>query len=278
MPLKTKDTNLEADKLTTITKKSTTKKQSSKRTSSSTKSSKNKSDSKTSPKQTTKTSTSKKAVNSKSTTSKNKTSSNKKRSTKNVKKVDAIQVLEYYDLPYRYNETVVKILAQTPKILFVYWDISDKDKENYIKQFGNNFFSESSPFLLIHNETKNYDFEVEINDFANSWYLKVDDANCKYRIDLCRRFNKTTENLYSNYLRISSSNDLSTPNDHVLLENFNSNITFKNTKNNTISIKNFGDFIPTNNISNLYKMLYKSNFNKIFNNTLSNPSSIFFNN
>ena len=43
-------------------------------------------------------------------------------------------MLEYYDLPYRYNETVVKILYQTPTILFVYWDISDFDRENYIKR------------------------------------------------------------------------------------------------------------------------------------------------
>lgn len=274
MPLKTKDTNLETDKLTTTTKKTVAKKQPTKKASSSKSTTKSKSVSKTSEKKvkTTKTSTSKKTENKKNNTSKKKTSS-----TKNSKKVNTIQVLEYYDLPYRYNETIVKILAQTPKILFVYWDISDKDRESYIKQFGNNFFSESYPFLLIHNETKNYDFEVPINDFANSWYLKVDDANCKYRIDLCRRFNKPQGNSSNNYLYISSSNNLSTPNDHVLLENFNPNITFKNVKNSTISIKNFADVIPNKNINTLYKLLYKSNFSKIFSNTLSNPSSNFFN-
>lgn len=41
-----------------------------------------------------------------------------------------IEVLEYYDLPYRYNQTTVKLLAQTPNSLFVYWDISDDDKMN----------------------------------------------------------------------------------------------------------------------------------------------------
>ena len=29
-----------------------------------------------------------------------------------------------------------------------------------------------------------YAFEVEINDFANSWYLHVNDANCDYKIEL----------------------------------------------------------------------------------------------
>ena len=38
------------------------------------------------------------------------------------------------------NETIVKILYQTPNTLFVYWDIADSDRENYIKQYGENFF------------------------------------------------------------------------------------------------------------------------------------------
>ena len=50
---------------------------------------------------------------------------------------DFVNILEYYDLPYRYNETVVKILAQTPKILFVYWDVSDNDRENIKKNMVN---------------------------------------------------------------------------------------------------------------------------------------------
>ena len=33
--------------------------------------------------------------------------------------IEKSTILEYYDLPYRYNQTTVKILAQTPSILFV---------------------------------------------------------------------------------------------------------------------------------------------------------------
>ena len=51
-----------------------------------------------------------------------------------------ISNVEYYDLPYRYNQTVVKILAQTPTNLFVYWDISDEDRNSYIEQYGEDFF------------------------------------------------------------------------------------------------------------------------------------------
>ena len=105
-----------------------------------------------------------------------------------VKTLDFLQ--EYYDLPYRYNETIVTILAQTPKRLFVYWDISDKDKEAYIKAFGDDFFEKTYPVLLVHNEDLNYTFEVPINDFANSWYLDIQDPRTKYVVQLGTRITK----------------------------------------------------------------------------------------
>ncbi len=98
-----------------------------------------------------------------------------------------VSIVEYYDLPLTYNQTIVKILAQTPNMLFVYWDIADTDRKSFIEHYGNNFFKETKPVLIIHNETMNYSFEVEINDFANSWYLYINDADCKYSIELGRR-------------------------------------------------------------------------------------------
>ena len=71
---------------------------------------------------------------------------------------------EYYDLPYRYNDTIVKILYQTPRRIFVYWDISDSDRQRYIRAFGEDFFEKTYPVLLVHNEELNYTFEVPIND------------------------------------------------------------------------------------------------------------------
>jgi len=139
-------------------------------------------------------------------------------------------ILEYYDLPYRYNETVVKLLAQTPNILFVYWDISDWDRARFTQEYGNNFFDDTKPVLIVHNKTKNYSFEVEINDFANSWYLYVEDAKCEYMIELGRRPKNAYIHLPNDYLYVSSSNNLESPNDHILFETFNGMVTFQNIK------------------------------------------------
>ena len=83
---------------------------------------------------------------------------------------------EYYDLPFRYNKTVVKVLAQTPKTLFVYWEISDDDIEKFKKQYGDNFFETTKPVLIIHNDTLNYSFEVE----DNILFIKQDKKLIKY--------------------------------------------------------------------------------------------------
>lgn len=143
---------------------------------------------------------------------------------------EKVSVVEYYDLPYRYNQTVVKILAQTPNILFVYWDISDNDRNNFVSQYGEDFFNNTVPVLLVINKTMNYSYEVQINDFANSWYLHVNDANCEYQVELGRRNKENHQNYYSNYYYVTTSNNLDMPNDHILLDNIPHNVLFKNVK------------------------------------------------
>lgn len=221
-----------------------------------------------------------------------KATTSKKASTKSTTKKTSTKptpspALEYYDLPYRYNQTVVKILAQTPTTLFVYWDISDVDRINFIEKYGEDFFNKTKPILLIHNKTKNYYFEVEINDSANSWYLHMQEPNCEYEIELRRR---NIENP-SQYIHVSSSNQLVSPNDHVLFEETDfTNIKFKNIKTGTIAEKDFGSIRLMTNVGNIYNKkhkvyhfyndLYKDQIldsNKMFSNPSSgNPTSGMF--
>lgn len=206
---------------------------------------------------------------------------------KTIKKVNSrtskskkTNIIEYYDLPYRYNQTVVKVLAQTPNNLFIYWDISDKDRDNYKKQYGENFFENTKPVLIVHNDTLNYSFEVDINDFANSWYLHINDSKCDYRIELGRRpITKLEKNENTDYIYISSSNEIESPNDHVLFNKNQNMVYFKNTKTGTVTNKKISANISfmrnmgkIYNISDLYKAIYKDeNIEDIFD--LSNPSS-----
>ena len=171
---------------------------------------------------------------------------------------------EYYDLPNYYEQTIVKILAQTPTILFVYWNISDKDTKKLLKQYGENFFYDTYPILLVINKTKNYQFEVEINDYANSWYLHIPDSDCQYEVILMRKSKKQEEH---NKFSITSSNQLETPNDHILFEKLGKTIFFKNVKNSDVQEKDISSFAFMHNIGriyniyDLYKEIYKDELN-----------------
>lgn len=219
-----------------------------------------------------------KATKSTSTTTRKKASSVKSKAKTPTPK----EILEYYDLPYRYNETIVKILAQTPKKLFIYWDISDDDRKNYIDTFGLDFFNNTVPVLIIHNETMNYTFEIEVNDFANCWYLDINDSKCKYNIELGRRSKKQDYYIPNNYIYVTSSNEIESPNDHILFEKQLNTVYFRNVKNNNTYSKDIANLSFIRNMGKIYNIYdtYKELYNKIYNTndfvndfSINNPSS-----
>lgn len=244
-----------ASRKSTVEKKSTTKKTNTKKKSTTTK----------------KSTTEKKSATAKKTTT-------SKKSTNKKSLIKKPEIVEYYDLPYRYNQTIVKVLAQTPTKLFIYWDISDADRKNFEKQYGENFFERTKPILIIYNDTLGYNFEVEINDFANSWYLHVADSKCDYRIELGRRPIVKNEKLNTDYIYITTSNEIESPNDKILFNKEQKMVYFRNVKTkvesskyiNTISfMQNIGKIYD---IYDLYKVIYQNeDVEEIYN--TSNPSS-----
>lgn len=216
----------------------------------------------------------------KATTAKAKDSSSSS-TRKNAVAKKKIEILEYYDLPYRYNQTTVKVLAQTPEMLFVYWDISDENRLTYTTKYGEDFFSKTKPVLLVHNTTMNYTFEIEINDFANSWYLHVNDANCDYVIELGRRPNNYQNTVKDPYIYVASSNEMEAPNDHILFEHFQPHVAYRNIKTGQMIMKDFSHLADFKNmqeiygIYDLYKQIYKNElFDEIAGGNITNPSSL----
>jgi len=305
MPTKTKEINEENIKKT-ATKKTSKAKVATKKTAATKKSTaKTKTAKTTTAKKATKTTSKKATTTTKKTTATKKVASKKSTSTKKASTVKKVtrkavkpiaEVVEYYDLPYRYNETIVKILYQSPDTLFVYWDISDSDRENYIKQYGENFFNITRPVLIVHNDTMNYSFEIPINDFANSWYLHINDSKCHYRVELGRRPNyynqevikEIEENIKTDYIYVTSSNKIESPNDRVLFNtNENNTIRFRNVKNYEEKLVSLYDivkrlpamkkvenipYISEELLQNIYAGIYQSEDISLFE-RLSNPSS-----
>lgn len=273
--------------------KSTTKKTSTKTASKKTTNSTKKTSTKSSTKKATSKKTSSETLKAKKTSTR-KTASKKTAVAKTTRtkktdldKIDSKTVLvkdfnssEYYDLPFTYNQTIVKILAQTPEVLFVYWDISDEDRKKYINQYGENFFNETKPVLIITNKTMGYTFEVDVNDFANSWYLNVKDSKCEYHIELGRRPISHNVQLPDNYISVATSNVIEIPNDRILYEKEQNMVYYKNVKTSNITSKpitslsflsNMGKIY---NIYDVYHKIYKNENLEDATNLMGNSSSI----
>ncbi len=278
MPRKTKEqTEIEKEenkrkstkKATTANKKTTTKKAETKkapakkRTTAKTKTSATKKTAASKAK-TVKTSSAKKTTSKKSTTKKS--TSSKKTTTKKKP-----EIVEYYDLPYRYNQTIVKVLAQTPNTLFIYWDISDKDRKSFEEQYGENFFEKTKPVLIVRNDTLNYSFEVEINDFANSWYLHIADSKCDYKIELGRRPIKKTEKINVDYIYVSSSNEIEVPNNKVLFNKNQKMVYFRDIKTGIQTEKEITNISFIRNMGKIYDIYDLGENHNV--SILSNPSS-----
>ena len=188
------------------------------------------------------TKTTKKSASTRKSTKKAKAESNSKAIVSHV---------EYYDLPYRYNETTVKILAQTPTTLFIYWDISDNDRKSFTEKYGEDFFNNTKPVLVVTNKTMNYSFEIDINDFANCWYLHVNDADCDYSVELGRRPRIVNANI-DNYIYVSTSNDMEMPNNHILFDRLGKTVFFRNVKNNFVEEKQISSISFIKSIGKIY--------------------------
>lgn len=223
-----------------------------------------------------KTTTAKKTVAKKTATKKATTKTKKNTTATTNKKRKQTYSPEYYELPYRYNQTIVKILAQTPNTLFVYWDISDEDRKKLKSNYGEHFFEITKPVLIVYNDTMGYSFEIDINDFANSWYIKTNDANCAYRIELGRRPipinynyiqnynpNEEIKPVQTSYIYLTSSNEIQSPNDKILF-NIDKNIYYRNVKTNEVVSKDISNILLLSNIGRFYNIfdLYKHFYNE----------------
>ncbi len=127
---------------------------------------------------------------------------------------------EYYELPTKYDETVVRLLVQSPRRMYAYWDVSDDTIKDFSKKYFN--YSNSKSVLRIINLTKNYYYDIFIDPFANNYYIEVEDENCDYKVELGRYYNNRFADIYvSNKVTIPNSLPNSFDDDNeVLFKNY----------------------------------------------------------
>jgi len=111
---------------------------------------------------------------------------------------------EYYELPQKYNQTLIRLLVQSPKRMFVYWEVSDKTIEEFNKHNPN--YSDCTAVLRVTNLTKNYSYNIPVSPFANNYYIDVEDSGCKYQVELGRMAKRKYINIYTSNVATVPSN------------------------------------------------------------------------
>ena len=155
------------------------------------------------------------------------------------KKDDFDYISEYYEIPQKYNETMIKVLAQNPNKLFVYWEISNDHISKYLNEYGDTFYELTYPILILENKKNNHRSEIIIDGFANSWYIDIIDDSSTYSVTYARKVSCNMVNLNDNsilkkdeIIHFAKSNNIVSPNGHILYNDSN-NILFKSIKTNT---------------------------------------------
>ena len=128
-------------------------------------------------------------------------------------------ISEYYELPTKYNETVVRLLVQSPTRMYAYWEVSDGSIKNFDNQKLD--YNSSTPVLRITNLTMNYSYEVSIDPFATNYWIDVKDVNCDYKVELGRRYN-------NKYISIYESNQVKIPRSAPVFQKESEEIIYKN--------------------------------------------------
>ena len=89
---------------------------------------------------------------------------------------------EYYELPKSYNNTIIRLLVQSPTRMFVYWEVSNDTIKAFNDKYSN--YDDCTVILKITNLTHNYSYSIPVNPFANNYYIEVEDSGCSYQVEL----------------------------------------------------------------------------------------------
>lgn len=126
---------------------------------------------------------------------------------------------EYYELPSKYNKTIVRLLVQSPTRMYVYWDVSDESIKDFEAHKVD--YSSSTPILKIKNITMNYSYDIPIDPFTNNYYIEVKDPDCEYQVELGRKAN-------DNFINIYTSNSAKVPRSSPMPINYSEEVIYRN--------------------------------------------------
>ena len=95
------------------------------------------------------------------------------------------------DLPYQYDQERIVLQVRDPRWVHAYWELRGQTLDQLKNRFGDDF-RRSKKVLRVYDVTNiifngsnaNSFFDIQINDFANSWYIDTDGPGRFWCVDL----------------------------------------------------------------------------------------------
>ncbi len=96
------------------------------------------------------------------------------------------------DIPDSYNETYLRAIPRDPQWMFVFWELSEQCRNDLRVKMGAEGYGTAKRVLRLIDVTDNsYDgsnpqryTDIEINEFANNWYVQVPESNHTYLLEI----------------------------------------------------------------------------------------------
>jgi|Deesub1362A_J573_1020465.scaffolds.fasta_scaffold00812_7 hypothetical protein len=99
------------------------------------------------------------------------------------------------ELPRRYGQDRLVLMARDPHWLYAYWEISAAKQEDFAEQYGPAAWRTSRPVLRVYDVTGVPQFnggnalsyvDIPLNEEAESWHIEVGQPDRSYCVDLGR--------------------------------------------------------------------------------------------
>lgn len=118
---------------------------------------------------------------------------------------------EISELPWRYSDDKITIMARDPETVFTYWDISKEKQTSLAHTYGAKWH-EAKPILRVHeiseetpDKPASHYWDIDVDERAGTWYLNQVNPGQTYYVELGRIIDETL------FVTIASSNYTQTP-------------------------------------------------------------------
>lgn len=123
--------------------------------------------------------------------------------------IQKFQEAKAFEFPQGYGDNRIVAMVRDPYWIYAYWEVNDKRRSEIRAEIGEEEFGRSRECLRVY-DVENWDyFDIEINQGARNWYVRIPSPNRTYCVDIGYK----TPN--GRFITAARSNFVTTPRDQM---------------------------------------------------------------